>query len=115
MNTKVLSILVIVIGFIFYSAYPVSKFYYLPDFAIYLFVSLGCCLVILGKFMKSKNYSKKLLLDLFFIFIIFSLFPIVTNNITIWFWLITIIIILFQWYYEKKCEKKNDDNTDKVN
>lgn len=114
MSTKVLSILIITIGFIFYSAYPISIYYNVPlsEFVVFLFVSLGCSLMMLGNLLK--HYSNKLLICLLAIFIAFSLLSIVINNITIRFWLITIIAILFYWYNEKKYKKKNGDNVDKI-
>lgn len=112
MNKKLLSILMVIIGLIFYSAYPISKYYNTPlsDFIIFLIVSLGCCLIILGNLIK--YYSNTLLIYIIAIFIAFSLLPLVIENITIRFWIITIVAILTYWYKDKKYEKKNSDKID---
>lgn len=114
MNTKFLSISMIIIGLMLYSAYPFSLIYKnaLPDWAVFLLVSLGVCLAMLAHLLK--YYSHKLILYLFFIFGILSLSSFVIKNITLWFWLISAIAILFHWYYKKKYKKKYNHNDDKV-
>lgn len=101
-----LSIKTKIIGFLFSLAYPISHFYnnFLPGYLVYLFLSLGFCLILFGNLVS--HYSNKLIIILFFTFIGFSLLPLVINNITIWLWLMLLTMLMLEWYIKNEHKKE---------